>query len=129
MPMTKMYSIEREGQKTVERTNRAQITAGYRHWFYPWLSGGLGFFSSYVMGEAAVIGQPIGDHIDTSARDAVEYGFESSVQFETFRRGKYSALLDTRYAYSVTPKGGEEGNHYAVIFAIKYEAQERGQPR
>jgi hypothetical protein len=128
MPMNKMYSIEREGQRTVESSKRAQITAGYRHWLFPWLSGGLGFFSSYVMGDAAVIGQTIGDHIDTSARDAVEYGFEASVQFEAFRREQYSAILDTRYAYSVTPKGGEEGNHYAVIVALKYEAQARGKP-
>ena len=128
MPMKKRYSIEREGQKTVESTTRAQIATGYRHWFRPWISAGLGFFSSYVMGEAAEVEETIGDRVQTSAADAVEYGFEASIQFEAFRTGKFATIFDARFAHSITPKGGEEGDHFGAIVGLKYEIQEEGQP-
>ncbi len=60
---------------------------------------------------------------ETSAHDSTEYGFDGSIQVEPWREGRYAAIIDLRYSYSVTDKPDEESNHYGILVGLKYFVQ------
>lgn len=126
-PMHKLYIREQQNSFTAEELKVIYITMGYRQWFSKRLSGALAFFSSYPMGDPSVVhndSAPAGI-LDTSARDATEYGFDFSVMLEVFTHKKWAITLDSRYSLSVTNKDNEESDHYGAMVGIRYQVQEK----
>ncbi len=125
------FSIQKQGLTYTERVKRMYITMGYRHWLAHWISAAAAFSSSYSMGDAEIVRDDFGaiPHIGTSARDVTEYGFDFSIQFEPWSEGRYAAIIDLRYDLSVTPKSGEESNHYGAFIGLKYYLQAREDTR
>ena len=123
--MNPIFVVERDDKKVIERVKRMYIAMGYRHWFNRDWSLSPSFFSSYVMGDARMIRNdfPQSNPPSTSARDGVDYGFALSAQYETFREEHFAVVLDARYSYSVTPKYGEDSNHYGLMVFFKYFIQ------
>lgn len=121
------FSVERFGDRYIERVKRMYIATGYRHWFNERFSVAAAFSSSYAMGDVYVIRDDFGtrSHPGTSAHDITEYGFDFSVQYEPWRDGRFAAVVDARYGLSVTPKAGENSNHYGVFVGLKYFIQSR----
>lgn len=127
--MHKVFSLKQDDHVITEVSKRISISSGYRHWFKPYLGVGLGFFSSYLMGSADILYNDFsGPAPKTSARDTTEYGFEFSVQAEPWRRGDWAAVVDARYALSVTPKPGEAADHYGVFIGVKHFIQGKEPP-
>lgn len=127
--MHKVFSMEQEEKVITEISKRISITSGYRHWFRPYLGVAAGFFSSYLMGSADILRSDfIGAAPKTSARDTTEYGFEFSIQAEPWRRREWAAVVDVRYALSVTPKSGEDANHYGAFIGVKRFIQGKEPP-
>lgn len=125
--MQKTYFREDSAKTIAEKTELMHITMGYRHWISPLWSAALAFSSSYPMNEPKVTHTDfsIGQNIDTSARDTVDYGFDISVQTELWNRERYSVISDVRYGLSVTDKQNEQGSHYAILIGLKYLVQEK----
>ena len=126
----KTFSIERENLLITEESKRLHITMGYRHWFNKKFSTALAFFSSYAMGDSHVVQNEFYSlpAPKTSASDATEYGFDFSLQYEPYSYGRFSAVFDVRYSYSVTPKDDEDSNHYGILLGIKYFIQGKDDP-
>ncbi|MES2803765.1 MAG: hypothetical protein V4654_14830 [Bdellovibrionota bacterium] len=125
--MQKVY-VRHENSKTIaEKTELMHITMGYRYWISPLWSASLAFSSSYPMNQPQVIHTdfPVGQNIDTSARDVVDYGLDISVQTELWQRERYSIISDVRYGLSITEKQNENGSHYGLALALKYLIQEK----
>ena len=76
-------------------------------------SAGAAFFSGYSIGDKKLVHSdlPIGQRINTTAGEKVEYGFEGSVQYEFFSWSKSALLADARYSRSVTQKDHEDADH------------------
>lgn len=121
------FAVEQDGHLLVQQLKRMYVSTGYRHWFKPEFSLALGFSSSYAMGEGRVLRNdfPGDSHPQTSAQDVTEYGVDLSVQYEPFRRGRYALVVDGRYGLSLTPKPGEDSNHFGAFLALKYFVQSR----
>lgn len=120
-----LFSIAQNQQVVVERGKRMYITMGYRAWFTPRVSGALSFFSNYTMSEATTIHDDFypGPAPATSAQTMTKYGLDFSLQFEPYRKDRFSVVIDTRYSLSVTSKPGEDENFYAFLVGIKYYVQ------
>jgi hypothetical protein len=125
--INKVFSVTKDDQTVTERAKRIYISMGYRHWWNKKNSVSLAFFSSYSMGDPKTLHSdfPPGGAPKTSASDMTEYGFDASYQHEPWSAGRWAAIVDLRYSYSVTPKGFEDSNHYGVLLALKYFVQAR----
>ncbi len=125
--LDKVFSVQKDDLVVTERGKRMYIVMGYRHWFNKKNSAAAGFFSSYSMGDPTILRNdfPAGAKPNTSADDMTEYGFDLSYQHEPISKGRWSAIVDLRYSYSVTPKGFEDSNHYGVLIGLKYFAQSK----
>jgi hypothetical protein len=123
--LDKRYNVRKDGMSITEQGKRMYISMGYRHWFNKDWSAGLGFFSSYSMGDPRAVRDDFAPASPpkTSASKPTEYGFDFSAQHEFLQKGRWSAILDLRYAWSVTPKGDEDANHFGVMFGVKYFVQ------
>lgn len=126
-PMHKMYIREQQNNFVAEQIKLIYITMGYRQWFSNRISGALAFFSSYPMGDAKIVQNDLapGGYLDTSARDATEYGFDFSVMVDLLNQPKFSVTLDARYSLSVTNKDNEESDHLMGMLGIRYLLQEK----
>ncbi|MES3038895.1 MAG: hypothetical protein V4736_13380, partial [Bdellovibrionota bacterium] len=107
--MNKLYVREKDLKYLAEKTGQVHIVMGYRRWLTSYISTSLGFYSSYPIGDYSTVKN---DHsstaiIDTSARDGTTYGLELAFQYELWTQGRYAAVLDTRYARSITSKDHE----------------------
>ena len=104
-----------------------QVNMGYRRWLSPSFSSALAFYSSYSMGEPAILFNNIspGNEVGTSARDITEYGFDFSFRAELWTDKKMSVFLDTRYSLSMTSKSHESADHYGVLFGVSYLVQQK----
>ena len=125
--ISKLYLRKTEAEELAERIKQVYITMGYRHWFNEKWSVAAAFFSTYVMGKRKIefsTFQPP-QNINTSASDTTEYGFDFSIQYEIWRKGDLSALIDTRYSYSITDKNNEYGDHYGFLIGLRYQIQEK----
>ncbi len=128
--MHKVFFREQNSRYIAEKVKMIYITMGYRRWFSENFSGGLSFYSSYPMGDGKVIYSDFPTYsVNTSARDATEYGFDFSLQWEFWREEKWALALDARYSLSVTQKDHEDADHYGLLLGLKYEIQEKGQPK
>ncbi len=125
--MQKTYIREDASRIFAEKTELMHITMGYRYWINPKYSVSLALSSSYPMNQPKVIRNdlPIGQEIDTSSRDTVDYGFDFSVQSELWQKERYSVVADVRYGLSVTEKQNENGSHYGILIGLKYLIQEK----
>jgi hypothetical protein len=105
-----------------ESIKRIHITTGYRHWFWPWLSMGLGYYSAYSMGDPKVVRdeRPSGKELLTSAHAITEYGADTSLQWEIYGDDRFGLVLDTRYSFSTSRKSKEAANHYGALLSFKY---------
>ncbi len=112
----------------VEQVKRMYIAMGWRHWFGRDFSLSPSFWSSYVMGDAKIIRSDwvrLDDLPRTSARDAVDYGFALSAQFEALHMDNFAVIFDLRYSHSVTAKRGEDMNQLGGLIAFKYFIQSK----
>ncbi len=125
--MNKLFFRQSNGNYIAEKTELIHISMGYRYWFTNYLAAGLGFYSAYSIGEAAVEHSDfaLNGNIDTSARDTTEYGFDLSLQSEVWSHNNYAVILDARYSLSVTSKQNEEANLYGFLVGLKYMIQEK----
>lgn len=125
--LQQLYSIERENLVVTEKSQRMNVTMGYRHWFTHHVSGAVAFFSSYSMGEGHIVRNDFGSVAPpkTSAHDMTEYGFDFSIQIEPWRKDRFSFIIDARYSQCVTQKEGEDENYFGVLAGIKYFVQSR----
>ena len=128
--MRQYYSIQQNGLVVDEVGKRMYITIGYRHWFTSRLSSAVSFFSSYSMGDPRVVRNDFGTgpRPATSAKDATDYGFDFSVQYEPVRYKRFSLIADARYSLSVTTKPGESANFYGFLVGLKYFVQSSSKP-
>ncbi len=119
------FSIQKDGRKLGEFGKRIYITLGYRHWFSRQFSTGVGFFSSYAMGDSEIVNSDFAPNAQpkTSASDVTEYGFDFSLQWEPLTRDRLALVFDARYSLSVTPKPGEAANFFGILVAFKYYVQ------
>lgn len=125
--MQKVYIRESNDITIAEKTELMHITMGYRYWISPLWSASLAFSSSYPLNQPQIIHSefPVGQNIDTSARDTVDYGLDFSIQTELWQRDRYSVISDIRYGLSVTEKQNESGSHYGIMLGLKYLIQEK----
>lgn len=124
--MNSYFTVLEGERRLVQRGQRMHITLGYRHWFQQYLSAGLGFFSSYSMGDPETIRNDFGlEKPNTSAGDTTEYGFDTSFQVEPWSVGRFAIVADFRYSWSVTAKENEDSNFYGLFLALKYFVQSR----
>jgi hypothetical protein len=116
-----------DGNVLTERLKRIYISTGYRHWFNPRVSGAVGFASSYAMGNPVILRDDFANQKNpgTSAHDITEYGIDLSLQYEFWSGGRFHAVVDGRYGLSLTPKTGEDSNHFGVLVGMKYFVQSR----
>lgn len=123
----KRFFSEDDGRELIEQRKVAYIGMGYRHWWVERFSTALAFFSSYTLGEPTVLKDdlPPGSLVDTSVRDAVEYGFDFSIQHELWQHEKWSMIVDGRYSWNITSKAHEFADHYGILLGIKYQVQEK----
>lgn len=123
--MNKIFFREEKGLFVAEETDLIHITMGYRRYLSSLISASLALFSSYSLGDPRLIHSdfPAGQEIDTSARDATEYGLDLALQYEIWAQDRYAAVVDARYAYSVTNKFNESGDHYGIFLTIRYFVQ------
>ena len=125
--MHKNYYRQLAGSWMAENTELMHITMGYHYWLTSRFAASLSFSSAYSMGSVKRVHSDFvpGSEIDTSARDATEYGFDLSLQSELWSQDKLSLVLDTRYFRSVTPKVNESADHYGAILSLSYLFQEK----
>ncbi len=109
----------------VEQVHKVDLPIGYRHWFSNEFSAALYFSALFSLGEYQVIysDYPGGDV--TSAREQLEYGAESSVQWEFWHNDLFAVLLDGRYFYSLSAQDNEDAHHYGIMVGLKYLIQEK----
>lgn len=128
----RLYYRQENGLTQLEKIERMHITMGYRWWLNQYLSTSLGLFSSYAMGDPVVefTQYAPGAEIDTSARDTTEYGLDLAIQSEVWGSGKYAAVIEGRYSYSLTPKENEKSHHYGLSIGVRYlfQGAEAGTP-
>ena len=110
-----------------EETDLIHIALGYRHYFGPYFSGALDFYSAYSAGDPKTNynDSPPAQPIYTSAHDMTEYGFEASLMAEIYTADRFALITDLRYAKSVTSKSDENGDHYSLMLGIRYLLQEK----
>ncbi len=127
--MNHVFSIRQGDQTITEKTQRMYISTGYRYWPTPWMSAALAFYSSFGMGDAEIVHNDFGQNNSppTSAQSSVGYGFDLSLQIEALHRERYSIVLDSRYAYSITSKAQEDGNLLMFMLGLKYFVQSRSE--
>ena len=123
--LNQIFSLQQNGLQIEEKGKRIYIVSGYRWWPYKDFSAGLGFFSSYSIGSGEIVRNDfVGvEPPETSAHVITAYGFDGSVQWEPWRKDRYSAVIDLRYSYSVTSRPGEDSNFYGMMVALKYYLQ------
>lgn len=109
----------------VERVDKLSVPIGYRFWFVPGLSLGACFTPSFSVGDYQTIFTDTNFYNTTSARDASEIGMDISLQLDILKNDRFSGLVDLRYFYSLSAKGGEDSNLYSVLLAIKYAIQQK----
>lgn len=125
--MNKIYYRNQNNLYLAEKTELIQVTMGYRRWISEYFSAGLGFYAGYSIGDYSIIHSESGIDLqmDTSARDTVEYGFDFSIQQELWAKDKASVFADLRYAYSISNKSNEKGDHYALFIGYRQMIQEK----
>lgn len=125
--LNKIYYRNLNERYLAEKTELIHITMGYRRWLGEKYSAGLAFFAAYSIGdyETQHTESNVNLDIDTSARDTTEYGFDLSLQREFWNLGPESAVLDLRYAYSISNKENEKGDHYGLFIAFRRVIQEK----
>ncbi len=125
--MPKVFIMDTEEKYISERTQTVHITFGYRYWVTSFLSGSLSFYSAYTMGTPQLLYSDfaVGEEQRTSAYDTTEYGFDGALQAEVWHEGPWGVIMDVRYSRSVTPKGGEDANHFSGLVGIRYLIQEK----
>lgn len=125
--MNKIYYRNINELFLAEKVQLVHITMGYRRWLSELWSIGLGFYGAYGIGEHRILHSDsnVDLTIDTSARDTVEYGLDSSVQLEVWSKDKKSVFADFRYSYSISNKENEKGDHYTLFLGYRHMIQEK----
>ncbi len=125
--MDKYFFREKDGKYLAENTNLIHITMGYRRFLTSYLSTSFSLFSSYSIGNPHIYRNEftIEQDVDTSARDITEYGFDLAIQYELWEMERFSVVSDIRYAYSVTNKLNERGDHYGAFISLLYLVQDK----
>lgn len=125
--MDKYFFREKDSKYIAEDTNLIHITMGYRRFLTSFLSLSLSLFSSYSLGDPHIYRSefPPDQDVDTSARDITEYGFDLAAQCEVWEQDRYAVVADVRYAYSVTNKLNERGDHYGAFISLRYIVQDK----
>ncbi|RYZ85907.1 MAG: hypothetical protein EOP06_15510 [Proteobacteria bacterium] len=120
-----LFYREDSGMATLQSVQVMHISMGYRWWLSPYLSTSLAFYSAYSIGEYSIVHSDFTprDLLDTSARDATEYGFDGSVQVELFQTDKWAAVTEARYSRSVTSKNNEQSDQYGIMIGLRYQVQ------
>ena len=124
----KLYARRKGDDAIVERIKRMYVTTGYRHWFFPSLSFGGAFFSSYSMGDAKVVVDDVaeGHELKTTARAITEYGMDFSVQYELFHVQEVAMTLDARYSLSLPHKSREDADTMGILLGCKWRVPKSG---
>ncbi len=125
--MNKIYYRNLKNNDLAEKTELIQISMGYRRWLNEVSSIGLGFYGAYSLGDYKIMHSDsnIDLEIDTSARDTIEYGLDLSFQNEIWHQNDEAVTVDLRYAYSISNKENEKGDHYGVLLGYRRVIQEK----
>jgi hypothetical protein len=128
--MNKLYFRSGDGYYAEAQTQLIHVTMGYRRWWSHYFSTALAFYSAYSIGDPKILSSdfPVGQTPDTSARDYTEYGLDFSIQTDLWSNTKWGVVLDARYAYSLTSKPQEHGDHYGFLLGVRYMIQEKDNP-
>lgn len=130
--MNKIFFRDYEGGYFAQKTQLIYVTMGYRWWLSKLYSASLALHTSYALGDPGTVEDTVPTGVprpDTSATIIAAYGIDLSLQSELWSSGRYSVLLDTRYAASLTRRIGENANHYGVMVGLKYLIQEKDPTR
>jgi hypothetical protein len=123
----KVFIREQAGQFISEQTDLVHVGMGYHYWINGTISTSLDFVTTYTTGDAVVTHNdfPIGQDMDTSARDITEYGFDFSVQWQLWESDRLGAVLDGRYTHYITKKADEISDDFGLLIGIRYVVQEK----
>lgn len=128
--LNQLFSLQQNGKVINEIGHRVYVVSGYRLWPTKYLSGGLGFFSSYSIGSGYIVHSDYAsaNPPETSAHVITAYGFDVSLQWEPWHKDRYAAVCDARYSYSITSRPGEDANFYGIMIGLKYYVQNPEMP-
>lgn len=119
--MEKSYHQNYHGTEIVEAIKRIHIPIGYRHWWNDRISTGVGFYSSYSIGEPRPMDTPLGPpDFNSAARRATKYGFDLSMIWDFFTVAEYALVLDARLSLALDSKSGEHSSHYGLMCGLKF---------
>jgi hypothetical protein len=124
--MNKIYFRNDGTDRTVgEETQTIHITMGYRHWFGSYFSTSLGIYTSYPMGGSQIIhdGFPPGQRINTTASEPSESGLDWAIQCEFWTNGRWGAVAEGRYSYSLTKMSNEFSDQYGMTLGLRFFIQ------
>lgn len=110
-----------------QKVEMIHITMGYRWWLRSWISTSLSFFSAYPLGDPKDVFRRVtpGRHMDTSAMDLTEYGFDLALQVQVFGTQKFGVVFEPRYSWNVTPKEHEAADHFGFLLGLRFMVQEK----
>lgn len=119
--MYKTYFREIQNRVLAEKTALLHIAMGYRRYWTEKFSSSISFYSAYSMGRRKTLFTDLlpTDTLTTSASDITEYGMDLALQYQVWEQGEQGVVLDSRYAYSITNKSREYGNHYGFYLAYR----------
>lgn len=122
--MNKMYLRSDGGMDVAEKTQLLHTTLGYRHWFGSYFSTSLSIYTSYPMGESTIVhtSNP-NQKLPTTASEPSESGLDWAVQWEPWNNGRWAAVVEARYSYSLTKKANEWADQYGMLVGLRYFVQ------
>ncbi|WP_413943203.1 hypothetical protein [Bdellovibrio sp. HCB-162] len=129
--MNKIFYRRDSGYTVAEKSQVVHVSAGYRRWFKPWLSGSMSLYTSYPLGDAEKIFNtfPQGNAVATYAEENAETGLDFGLQTELWNRGRYALVAEGRYSWALTKKHDEFSDQYGIAIGIRYFFQGQDTPR
>lgn len=123
--MNKIYFRSEGGIDVAEKTQLLHMTMGYRYWFGSYFSTSLGVYTSYPMGVSTLVhsNAPAGQGLNTTAGEPSESGLDWAIQWEPWNNGRWGAVVEGRYSFSLTKKANEWADQYGTIVGVRYFIQ------
>ncbi len=123
--MNKIYFRSEGGLDVAEKSQQFHIAMGYRYWFGSYFSTSLSVYTAYPMGTSTIVHSnfPAGQSLSTTAGEPSESGLDWAIQWEAWNDGRWGAVLETRYSYSLTKKSNEWSDQYGATIGVRYFIQ------
>ncbi len=105
-----------------ESSNRIHIPILAKVRPLQWVSFGLGFYASYLVGSVTSNEQFLTDDERTSANDTGEHGLEGSIAFEwPLTQNELYIRTEYRHSFSLTPRSTEARNYQNLLLCLLFK--------